>query len=216
MALCCYKGDNYHLIRTRNNTETFLRCAHILLNYFRSCLALPPLAASQEEWRQLENRLRQGLLAASLGRSGCHGIWQQLFTELDFCYDSKELLKSLLAKADDSVGADSMDAVADRLRDPAATDLITTKLSVINDDFYYFNLAARDVRNMCAGEDVPNALSPEQERQCDAYFQTLRIARSRADAPKAAPLPQDAPDPELSFVARPLPLQAACPDTSAR
>lgn len=205
MALCCYKGDNYHLVKTRNNTETFLRCAHILLNYFRSCLSLPALAASHEEWQQLENRLRQGLLAAGLGRIGCHNAWQRLFSDLTFHYDSKELLKSLLAKDDDG-GADasSMDDIVERLRDPAATDLLTTKLSVINDDFYYFNLAARDVRNVCAGEDVPNTLTPEQERQLADYLRVPPVVRPRTETP-----PQDAPDPSPSFVAKPLPIQEA-------
>lgn len=203
MALCCYKGDNYHLVKTRNNTETFLRCAHVLLNYFRSCLSRPPLAAFDAKWRELEDKLRQGLLAANLGQEGCRDFWQGKFKELTFHYNSKELLASLLAK-DDDADTSSMNDIVDRLRDPATADLLTTKLSVINDDFYYFNLAARDIRNMCAGEDVPNTLTPEQERQLADYLRKPPVVRTRTE-----PSAQDAPETNLSFVAKPLAIQEA-------
>lgn len=209
MALCCYKGDNYHLVKTRNNTEAFLRCAHILLNYFRSCLTLPPLAASSTEWQMLEGRLRQGLLAAGRGRAGCHDVWQQQFTDLEFHYDVKELLKSLIAKDDASADASSMDSIVDMLRDPAVTDMVTTKLSVINDDFYYFNLAARDIRNAYAGEDTPNVLTPEQERQLDDYLQTAHLSPKKPESP-----PREAPEESLSFVAKPLTDQELCSASS--
>lgn len=159
------KGRKFDLEYSRDNTEIFLEAARHILNFMRRCRALAPVSESQ--WTALASSLRQGFLTreTALGRLAAH--WRKIFPDISYDYaPGKVLQRSVrMIKAPDSgqtnktAGAQELARLFFAPPEAAPSDAPeAARFSVLGDDFFWFNVFAKEIRDAVNGLATPVTL----------------------------------------------------------
>jgi hypothetical protein len=153
MSLKRSENDNYTLLLNRSNTDLFLDCSLIIINYLFSCRAAPQWNPNSPRWWQFRDRLRQGLMVSGQDPKRLAEHWGRIFPENQYHY-SAEPLKTLLQpalQANDPNGLDES-AIWDYVQNPNDDRFIMPLFEVRSEDFFHYNVYAREIVDIVNGQ----------------------------------------------------------------
>ena len=169
------KGGKLDLKYTRDNTQVFLEASRRIADFMRRCLGKAPMADA--EWAELEDAMRQGFLTqeSKVNRLAAH--WRGIFPDIEYDYDPGKVLRRSFRvpePADDNLerqrGGGKKRAAAEAKElarlffgPPPDTvskdDIVQTRAEVvfspITDDFFWFNVFAKNIRDTVNGVVTP-------------------------------------------------------------
>lgn len=125
---------------SRNNTNEFLEAArqiHMIL--FGLCH--PRRTPGDDIWNPLKDKLRKGFMLTSKDKDELAKGWHGIFPDVQYHYSVKELWQDQL------VPRRGEQALSNEVEDNGgAPDDNATSFRTASDDFFYFNLAAKEIR----------------------------------------------------------------------
>lgn len=127
---------------TRSNTSAFIAVSKTILNYLCACNRRENV--SEDEWREIEKKLRNSFLTDISEYSDeekivdhLRGVWNKQFPAYTYQYSSKEIKKSFVLMTQPLDNSVNLEGISEAL-----APLCSTKAS---DDFYLFNVNADEV-----------------------------------------------------------------------
>ncbi len=171
------EGDAYEWHYGRNNTREFLLCAHVVFNYLRSCQNLPPVEETEPFWAEISEGLRLGFLTSLKSPSRLCGHWKALFPDIGYGYSREPLLENVLEISRESLrGLENMDeeSALGVVLNPHSRDFMPVLLRVRSDDFYRYNVFAKEVRDAVNGRATEPHIPPELENGLNRWLQSAQ------------------------------------------
>lgn len=168
------QGRKLDLEYTRDNTEVFLEASRTMLNFMRRCRAMAPVPDS--EWKTLSDAMRQGFLTQEADAKLLAAHWHKQFPDIAYDYGLGKMLKRSLRVMDSPderskraapAASDEEDAL-ERLFSTTPPDAANAAakstralspkemmVSAVTDDFFWFNVFAKEIRDAVNGVVTP-------------------------------------------------------------
>jgi hypothetical protein len=156
MRMCTSENDrDYSLHLGRSNTRTFSTVSKEILNYLLSCRGLERYP--DREWEPFSDKVELGFLTLEKEIAVLVKHWKKIFPAYSYHYRKDDQLKSVPTARRDvaemQLITDTLNALGDEYSGKISRE-VSAVMTVMNDDFYHFNIIADDIRQFVNGAPV--------------------------------------------------------------
>lgn len=155
---------------TRDNTEVFLQAGRALWEYLRNCRGLQK--GTESEWEPVASALRQGFLTEENNAAALAAHWRKFFPDITYSYSLGKVLRRSLRMGHSLMTA-GLDGAADHEEEtleqifsplpaheeekkaPMSAALKDPVVTAVGEEFFWFNVFAKEVRDAVNGETTP-------------------------------------------------------------
>lgn len=145
------ESSGYDILYSRSNIDEFLKASKEIINYLLSCNGKPSI--SEDICNNLFVELIKGFKNTSKDINTLSSHWHSIFNDINYSYNKNILLSENFIIADNSSNLENENLK--KYFELNKSTLMSVKLTSKSEDYFYYNVNAKEIRDTVNGYDIP-------------------------------------------------------------